>query len=57
MRLRVGFGHQFVFGDQTYSSGDEFDVSDDVALALLATGLVLPVDGDWRGITPSAHAE
>lgn len=55
MRLRVGFGKQFVFAGRTLSSGDEFEVPEGTAMTLLASGLVLPVDGDWRGVMPTHH--
>ncbi|MFJ3619606.1 HNH endonuclease [Streptomyces iakyrus] len=53
IRLRVAFGRQFVYGDATRSAGEEFDGP----IALLATGLCTPADGDWRGITPGVPAE
>ncbi|NGO11055.1 hypothetical protein G5C60_26505 [Streptomyces sp. HC44] len=45
MRLRVGFGHQFIFAGEVYSSGDELEVPDNVALTLMRAKLALPADG------------
>ncbi|MFI6373577.1 HNH endonuclease [Streptomyces sp. NPDC050546] len=50
IQLRVGFGRQFVYGGVQRSSGEDFEGP----AALLATGLVVPADGDWRGIAPGA---
>ncbi|WP_319054982.1 hypothetical protein [Streptomyces europaeiscabiei] len=47
VRLRVGFGHQFVFAGEVYSSGDELEVQDNVASTLMRNKLALPADGTW----------
>jgi hypothetical protein len=48
--LRAALGRQFVYDGVTRSSGEEFEGP----LALLSTGLVVPADGNWRGILPGA---
>ncbi|MFF1275145.1 hypothetical protein ACFVZC_17285 [Streptomyces marokkonensis] len=58
IRLHVAFGRQFVFAGELHSSGEALDVPEATALALLKSGLVLPADGDWRGVTPgNQHTE
>lgn len=47
VELRVALGRQFVYGGETYSSGDELTVPAGVALTLLRSGLVVPADGVW----------
>ncbi len=54
MLLRVAAFHQLVLGDKVLSAGDTFEVADEVAANFLATGMVIPADGDWRGVVPGA---
>lgn len=56
VRLRAAFGRQFAIGDQTYHAGDELDVPEATALAMLRSGLVVPSDGNWQGVIPEPAA-